>query len=411
MRRLGQVGDHRLAADVLAEADGQRAGHVVVRLAGNDFRELDHLPPGIGQFERHARLAGHGFDDADRDHGQRPRQVARQIDDLGTLDADRRLDFVTGNDRPRHRRQNLDLHTEVGELALDQARRVFQRFGADRLGRRRCRVEQMQRRQLPADDDLGEQRHLLLALDALLGLLRNRHLGRRRLDDDRIVQFDATFLDFDLLLALQSDFAPDTAVAPGIHQSVEKAGDRFEHAAQALERPQPRHPREDAPAGRHRRQQQQRRTGITEMLFEQAARLQPEHAARRQRQIDLERMETQRFERRTGDQQQDEAGQRNVQGTPVGVAKRRMEAPESPPDDHGQQNDPPPRREAEQVEHQVSDPGAELAGRVEQLSGNDGVRPARIVLVVTPQRHRQEQRDRAQCQPARLLQKLADLFR
>jgi len=88
-----------------------------------------------------------------------------------------------------------------------------------------------------------------------------------------------------------------------------------------------------------------------------------------------------------------------------------MEAAEPPPDDHDQQNDPPPRREAEQIEHQVGHPGTELAGRVEQFSGNDGVRPARIVLVVAPQRHRQEQRDRAQCQPARLLQQVADLLR
>ena len=237
VRRLGQVGDHRLAADVLAEADGQRAAHVVVRLAGNDFGELDHLPLGIGQFERHARLAGHGFDDADRDHGQRPRQVARQIDDLRPLDADCRLDFVAGDDRPRHRRQHFHLHAEIGELAFDQARGVFQRFGTDRFGRRRRRIEQVQWRQLSADDHLGEKRHLLLALDALLGLFGNRHFGRRRLDDDRVVQLDAALLDFDFLLALQCDFAPDPAVTPGIHQSVEKAGDRLEHAAQALERP------------------------------------------------------------------------------------------------------------------------------------------------------------------------------
>ena len=208
MWRLGQVGDHRLAADVLAEADGQRAGHVVVRLARDDLGQLDHLPPGVGQFERHARLAGHGFDDTDRDHGQRTRQVTRQVDDLGALDTDRRLDFVAGDHRPRHRRQDFHLDTEVGELALDQARGIFERLGADRFGCRWRRVEQVQRRQLAADDDLGEQGHLLLALDPLLGLFRDRHLGGRGLDDDRVVQLDTALLDLDFLFTLDRDFAP-----------------------------------------------------------------------------------------------------------------------------------------------------------------------------------------------------------
>ena len=256
VRRLGQVGNDRLAADVLAEADGQRAGHVVVGRAGNDFGQLDHLPPGIGQLERHARLAGHRFDDANGNHSQGAGQIARQIDDLGALDANCRLDFVAGDDRAGHRGQHLDLDAEVGQLALDQARGVFQRLGADRFGCRRRRVEQVQRRQLATDERLGKERDLLLAADALLGLLRNRHLGRLCLDDDRIVQLTAALLDLDLFLALVGDFTADAPITPGIQQTIGGADDGLEDRAQPLECPQPGHPRKDAPAGRHRRQQQ-----------------------------------------------------------------------------------------------------------------------------------------------------------
>ena len=254
MRRLGQVGDHRLAADVLAEANGERAGHVVIWLAGDDLGQLDRLPLGIRQFERHARLAGHRLDDTDRHHGQGTGQVTRQIDDLRALDAHCRLDFVAGNHRPRHGSQNLDLYAEVGELALDQARGVFQRLGADRLGDRRRRVEQVQRRQLPADDGFGEERDLLLALDALLGFFGNRHFGRRRLDDDRVVEFDTALFHLHFFLALLRDFTPDAPVAPAIHETIEEAANGFEEGTQPLESPEPGHPGKNAPTCCHRRQ-------------------------------------------------------------------------------------------------------------------------------------------------------------
>ena len=146
-------------------------------------------------------------------------------------------------------------------------------------------------------------------------------------------------------------------------------------------------------------------------MCQQATRLDPQQATRRQRQLDFERVKTQGLECRTGDQQQQEASQGDIQGTPVSLAERRVKAPEPPPDHHRQEDDPPPGGKAEQVEHQVGDPRAEMAGRVEQGSRNDRMRPARVVLAVTPKRQRQEQGDDPQSQPARLVQQVTDLFR
>ena len=88
---------------------------------------------GFGSSSAHARLAGNRLDDADRHHRQRAREVLHQVDDLRALDADRRLDLVARDHRARIRREHPHLHAEVGELALDQARRELERLGADRL--------------------------------------------------------------------------------------------------------------------------------------------------------------------------------------------------------------------------------------------------------------------------------------
>ena len=141
MRHLGQIDDHRLAADVLAERHRQRRVHVVIGRAGNDFGQPHRLPPGIRQLQRHARFAGHRLDNADRNHRQRARQILGKIDDLRALDTDGRFDFIACDDRAGIGRQHLDLDAEFAQLALDQARGVFQRFDVDLLGRLRRRFQ------------------------------------------------------------------------------------------------------------------------------------------------------------------------------------------------------------------------------------------------------------------------------
>ena len=66
-------------------------------------------------------------------HRQRARQVLRQVDDLAALHADRGLDLVARDHRPRIGGEHLHRDAEVRELLLDQARGEFQRLGADLL--------------------------------------------------------------------------------------------------------------------------------------------------------------------------------------------------------------------------------------------------------------------------------------
>jgi hypothetical protein len=91
----------------------------------------------------------------------------------------------------------------------------------------------------------------------------------------------------------------------------------------------------------------------------------------------LERIETQGFEAAAGDDQDEKAGQGNVQRAPVGRPLA-VETPVTPPDEDQQQNDPPPGGKAENVEHQVGQPGAAAAGRVVQRRRVYGVRPAGV---------------------------------
>ena len=182
VRHPREVGDDRLAGDVLAQRQRQHAGGVVVRRRGEDLDQLDDLALRIRQLEAHARLAGDRLDDADADDRQRPRQVLHQVDDLRALDADRGLDLVAGDHRSRIGGQHLHRDAEVGELALDEPRGELQRFGRhDRVARRRRVVEQRQRRQRRVGQ-LLEQRPLPLLRRAL----RFLHLDHRRHDDDRL---------------------------------------------------------------------------------------------------------------------------------------------------------------------------------------------------------------------------------
>ena len=159
MRHPREVGDDRLAGDVLPERQRQHAGVVVVRRRREDLDQLDDLALGIRQLEPHARLAGNGLHDADADDGERPRQVLHQVDDLRALDADGGLDFVARDHRPGIGGQHLHRDAEVGELALDQPRGELERFRRhDRVARPRRIVEQRQRRQRRVGQLLEQQR-------------------------------------------------------------------------------------------------------------------------------------------------------------------------------------------------------------------------------------------------------------
>ena len=82
VRHAREVGDHRLAADVLAEHQRERRSHFVVGLGLDDLAERDDLALLVRDFQTHRRLARNDLDDAHADRGQRARQVLREVRDL-----------------------------------------------------------------------------------------------------------------------------------------------------------------------------------------------------------------------------------------------------------------------------------------------------------------------------------------
>ena len=122
---LGEIRAHRRAADVLAERERQRRGHVVVGLGLDDLAERDDLALLVRDLEAHDRLAGNDFDHAHADGGQRTREILGEAGDLADLDAGRRTHLeardhgpgLHGDDfRPR-RRNRLSLSSTRRDMA------------------------------------------------------------------------------------------------------------------------------------------------------------------------------------------------------------------------------------------------------------------------------------------------------
>ena len=131
MRHLGQIGHHRQADDVLAQAHRQLRRRIGIDLRAEDLRQADHLAPRIRQFQRHVVLARDDFDHTDRHQAQRTRQVLGQADDLRSLDASGRLDLVAGDHRAGRGGNDAHLDAEITQLFLDHPRRHLERFGRD----------------------------------------------------------------------------------------------------------------------------------------------------------------------------------------------------------------------------------------------------------------------------------------
>src|SRR5256885_10238607 len=66
MRHAREVGDHRLAADVLAERQGEGRVHLVVSPRADDLPERDHLALLVGDLQSHHALARNDLHHAHR---------------------------------------------------------------------------------------------------------------------------------------------------------------------------------------------------------------------------------------------------------------------------------------------------------------------------------------------------------
>ena len=180
MRHLGQIGHHRVADDVLAQAHGQHGLGLVVDLRAQNFAELDRLALGVGQLQRHVVFAGNRLDHPDGHQAERTRQISGQVHHLRTLDARVRLDLVAGDHRARGCSHHTHLDTKIRQLFLDQAAGHLQRLGRHGFLSDGQAVEQIHLRQL-AVGQFVEQGFLALLDHAVAA----RHLHHGRLNDTR----------------------------------------------------------------------------------------------------------------------------------------------------------------------------------------------------------------------------------
>ncbi len=116
----------------------------------------------IGQLERHAGLARAPSRPRGSTPGQRPCQVLARLTIWRALDADRRLDFVAGDHRPGHGGQHLHLTPKSASLRSIR-REVYSRVSGLTVSvAGGAGIEQEQRgRQRGHRDGLGEQHGLL----------------------------------------------------------------------------------------------------------------------------------------------------------------------------------------------------------------------------------------------------------
>ncbi|MNF86338.1 hypothetical protein D3C84_687710 [compost metagenome] len=209
VRHFRKVGDDRLAADVMAQGQGDRGFEVVVLRSRQHFGETHDLPIFVGNLDTDRGLARNHFHHAHAGHGQGTGQVFGQVGDSADFYPGRRLDFVTGDHRARVDRIHCDFNAEFLELDFQQVanrsqgfRRVIELF----LFRR---IENRNRRQGAFHGAVDEQRRLLLFFDAFArcgGLWRRGRNHRRHLLlalghvlAQGLLTFDQALLDLGLL--------------------------------------------------------------------------------------------------------------------------------------------------------------------------------------------------------------------
>ena len=123
MRHAGEIDDHRLAADGLAEAERQlRLACRCIRRADSISRKIDLLALVVRQFDADG-VAARDDGDARRERAHRAGDVVGQPDHARRFDAGRGLEFVERDDRARARVDDLAAHAEVAQHAFQRRRR------------------------------------------------------------------------------------------------------------------------------------------------------------------------------------------------------------------------------------------------------------------------------------------------
>ena len=174
VRHAGEVGDDGLAADVLAEREGQGVGAVAEALGGEDFAQEDVLAHLVGELDADDRAAGDGGAAAGQG-GHRAGDVVGEADDAGGLEAGGGFELVHGDDGAGADRDDLAADAVVVEHGLEHAGVLLQRVAgevvADDGG---GALQERQRRGAPGVGGVGVELELRLLLGAGAGALRQR---------------------------------------------------------------------------------------------------------------------------------------------------------------------------------------------------------------------------------------------
>ena len=179
MRHPGEVGQHRLAGNVLAEDQGEPARMLFIDRRIEQFAQKHRLGPAVRQFDADHGASRHDRD-ADRDGAHRAGDVVGQADDPRRLDSGRRLELVQGHHRAGTDLHDLAAHAVILEHGFEHAGVLCERLLVDRggLGGRRL-VQQFERGQhrLLVGDEVEPGLALFFAAPA------RRRRSRRRGDE------------------------------------------------------------------------------------------------------------------------------------------------------------------------------------------------------------------------------------
>ena len=122
MRHAGEIGDHRLAADGLAEAERELVLRRFEVLARQELAQIDRLALEVRQLDADGVAALH-HGDAGRHRAHRAGDVVGERDDARGFRARRRLELVEGDDRAGADVDDLAADAEILERRIRAASR------------------------------------------------------------------------------------------------------------------------------------------------------------------------------------------------------------------------------------------------------------------------------------------------
>ncbi len=403
MRHARQIDHHRVAADVLAQGQGDRRTGLVVILGHEDLGQADHLAMLVGDLQADDRFAGDDFHHAHADGRQRAGQILGEVGDLTDLHAGPGLQFETRDHRPRIDRDNLHLDAEIGELQFQLPRHGLQRGGRIAFLAGLRLVEQRQRRQLGLRRRF-EQMHLPFLLDTVADHDALQH----RLDAWRQPRLDAFLFDLHHLFALHAR----PATRQPHHQHVIAVADfRDQHQGQTpggVHHAQPGQAGEQGDAGQEQGQHEQGGAEETEGLHQMVADQVAEYPAGIGRQRAGRHGEVQRRQTAARAHGQDKAHPAQAELRRLDILDRRV-AVKGQPGAVGDHDGKQVGEITEQTEQHIGQPGPDHATDIADRRHRTGVRPTRVHGVVTDQGQQQVQRHRADHQQQRLAQATGDV--